>query len=83
MNYKTIKDIAGNLFYDESVELNDVIIPKSSSQYGKCYVSKNIITNDNIDFIYIKNDIMNKDGYQNIKIVDKNVKKQLLRECLV
>ena len=83
MNYKTIKDIVENPFYDETVELNDVIIPKCTSQYGKCYVSKNKITSDNIDFIYIKNDIINKESYQNIKIIDKEVKKQLLRECLV
>ena len=83
MNYKTIKDIVENPFYDETVELNDVIIPKCASQYGKCYVSKNKITSDNIDFIYIKNDIINKESYQNIKIIDKEVKKQLLRECLV
>lgn len=40
MNYETIKDIVNNPFYDETVELNDVIIPRCASQYGKCYVSK-------------------------------------------
>lgn len=78
MNYETIKGIVNNPFYDETVELNDVIIPKCASQYGKCYVSETLITSDNIDFMYKDNKIIDKDSYQNIIIIDKNIKKLLL-----
>lgn len=78
MNYETIKGIVNNPFYDETVELNDVIIPKCASQYGKCYVSETLITSDNIDFMYKDNKIIDKDSYQNIIIIDKNIKRLLL-----
>ena len=78
MNYETIKGIVNNPFYDETVELNDVIIPNCASQYGKCYVSETIVTSDNIDFMYKDNKIIDKDSYQNIIIIDKNIKILLL-----
>lgn len=74
MNYETIKDIVNNPFELETVELNDVIIPKCASQYGKCYVSKKKIKRENLDFIYKDNNSKNKDSYQNVIIVDKNIK---------
>lgn len=80
MNYETIKDIVDNPFYDETVELNDIIIPKCASQYGVCYVSEIEIKRDNLDFIYKNNAIKDKDFYQNIIIVDKSIKGLLLRE---
>ena len=80
MNYETIKDIAKNPFELESVELNDVIIPRCASQYGKCHVSKKEIKVDNLAFIRKDNNTMNKDSYQNIVIIDKDIKGLLLRE---
>ncbi|MBQ8681422.1 MAG: hypothetical protein IJ509_00715 [Bacilli bacterium] len=80
MNYETIKDIVNNPFYDKTVELNDIIIPKCASQYGVCYVSEIEITRDNLDFIYKDNKLIDKDVYQNIIIIDKNIKGLLLRE---
>ncbi len=80
MNYETIKDIVRNPFWQETVELNDVIIPKCASQYGKCYVSKIDIKLENIDFIHKKHLNKNNDRYQNIIIVDKNIKGLLLRK---
>ncbi len=80
MNYETIKDIVKNPFWQETVELNDVIIPKCASQYGKCYVSKIDIKVENIDFIHKKHLNKNNDRYQNIIIIDKNIKGLLLRE---
>lgn len=79
MNYETIKNIVNNPFYDETVELNDIIIPKCASQYGLCYVSGIEITKDNLDFIYKDNNLIDKDVYQNIIIVDRNIKGLLLR----
>ena len=77
MNYETIKSIVEKPFDEETVELNDVIIPKCASQYGRCYVSNNIINKDNIEFVY-KNEKLNMKGsYQNIVIIDKNIKKLL------
>ena len=80
MNYETIKNIVKKPFWQETVELNDVIIPKCASQYGRCYVSNVIINDDNIDYIHKENLIEDNDKYQNIIIVDKNIKSLLLRE---
>ena len=80
MNYETIKDIVKNPFWQETVELNDVIIPKCASQYGKCYVSDIKINVKNIDFIHEKHLKYNNDRYQNIIVIDKNIKGLLLRE---
>ena len=80
MNYETIKNIVNNPYYDKTVELNDVIIPKCASQYGKCYVSDININYNNIDYIYKDENIKNKDSYKNIIIVDKNIKGLLLKE---
>ena len=80
MNYETIKDIVKNPFYDETVELNDIIIPKLASQYGLCYVSEIEIKRDNLDVIYKDITLKDKDFYQNIVIVDKSIKGLLLRE---
>lgn len=80
MNCETIKDIVNNPFYDETVELNDIIIPKLASQYGLCYISEIVIKRDNLDFIYKDNTLRDKDFYQNIIIVDKSIKGLLLLE---
>ena len=80
MNYETIKDIVHNPFYEETVELNDIIIPRIASQYGVCYVSEIEIKRDNLDFIYKNNTLKDKDFYQNIIIVDKSIKGLLLVE---
>ena len=40
MDYETNKDIVNNQFELETVKLNDNIIPKCASQYGKCYISE-------------------------------------------
>ena len=80
MNYETIKDIVRNPFWQETVELNDVIIPKCASQYGKCYISELVISSNNLDFTYKKHLIKNNDRYQNIIIIDRNIKGLLLRE---
>lgn len=80
MNYQAIKDIVKNPFWHESVELNDVLIPKCASQYGRCYVSDIQINADNIDFIRKKQLKEDNDKYQNIIIVDKNIKGLIIRE---
>lgn len=80
MNYETIKSIVENPFELDTVELNDVIIPKCASQYGKCYVSDVEIESDNISFVYKNPKLIDRDCYQNIIIVDKNIKGLLLRE---
>lgn len=80
MNYETIKDIVEHPYWQETVELNDVIIPKCASQYGKCYVSDVVINSNNIEFIHKKHLTKNNDSYQNIIIIDKNIKGLLLRE---
>lgn len=80
MNYETIKDIVRKPFWQETVELNDVIIPRCASQYGKCYISGIDIKSENIDFIHKEHLSKNNDRYQNIIIVDKNTKGLLLRE---
>lgn len=80
MSYETIKDIVHNPFYDETVELNDIIIPKCAGQYGVCYVSEIEIKRNNLDFIYKNNTLIDKDFYQNIIVVDKSIKGLLLRE---
>ena len=78
MDYETIKDIVKSPLYGETVELNDIIIPKCANQYGKCYVSEIKITKNNLDFVYIKYNIRDKDKYQNIIIIDKEIKRLLL-----
>ena len=80
MNYETIRGIVNHPYYDESVELNDVIIPKCASQYGKCYVSEIKIDYTNLGFVYKNDKIKDKDRYQNIIIVDKSIKLLLLRK---
>lgn len=80
MNYETMKDIVKNPFYDETVELNDVIIPVCASQNGKCYVSEIGITGNNVDFMYKNSNSNNKECYSNVVVVDKNIKGLLLRE---
>lgn len=80
MNYETIKDIVKNPFWQETVELNDVIIPKCAGQRGKCYFSDIKINVKNIDFIHKKHLKYNNDRYQNIIVIDKNIKGLLLRE---
>lgn len=80
MNYETIKGIVKNPFWQETVELNDVIIPKCASQYGKCYFSELEINAKNIDFIHKEHLKYNRDRYQNILVIDKNIKGLLLRE---
>lgn len=66
MNYETIKDIVKKPFWQETVELNDVIIPKCAGQRGKCYFSDIKINAKNIDFIHEKHLKYNNDRYQNI-----------------
>lgn len=80
MDYETIKDIVKEPFHEETVELNDIIIPKCSSQYGLCYVSETIIKRNNLDFIYKNNTLTDKDFYKNIIIVDKIIKELLLKK---
>ena len=80
MNYETIKDIVKNPFWQETVELNDVIIPKCASQYGKCYVSDKVINSADIDFVHKKCLTKNNDSYQNIVIINKSIKELLLRK---
>jgi len=80
MNYETIKDIVRNPFWKETVELNDVIIPRCASQYGKCYLSGIKINANNIDFIHKEQLKYNNDRYQNIIIIEKNIKGLLLRK---
>lgn len=79
MDYETINDIVTHPIYSETVELNDVIIPKLANQYGKCYISKVRITSSNIDYMYKNKNVKNKDKYQNIVILDTNIKELLLR----
>lgn len=79
MNYETIKDIVRNPFWQETVELNDVIIPKCASQYGKCYISKIKIKSNNIDFIR-KEKQKDNDKYQNIIVIDKNIKRDIIKK---
>lgn len=62
------------------MELNDVIIPKCAGQRGKCYFSDIKINAKNIDFIHEKHLKYNNDRYQNIIVIDKNIKGLLLRE---
>ena len=52
MNYEIIRKIVEQPFWQETVELNDVIIPKCACQYGKCYISGIEINEDNINFIH-------------------------------
>ena len=80
MNYETIYDIVNNPFDNETMELNDVIVPKLASQYGKCYISDVEIFTNNIDFIRKNDKISDKDKYQNILVIDKNIKGLLLRK---
>lgn len=61
--YVTIKDIVRNPFWQATVELNDVIIPKCASQYVKCYVSTIDIKLENIDFIHKKHLNKSNDRY--------------------
>ena len=49
-----------------------------ASQYGKCYITNDKITRSNIDYVYKKDNIFNKDIYQNIIIVKKKIKNLLL-----
>ena len=78
MNYEIIKGIASNPFYEETVELNDVIIPRLASQYGKCYVSEILITKDNISFALKNATLRDKYSYQNVVVIDKDIKGLLL-----
>lgn len=78
MNYETIKNIVKNPFELETVELNDVIISKCASQCGKCYISEIEISIINLGYIYKSDKIKDKKSYQNITIVDKNIKELLL-----
>lgn len=80
MNCETVKDIVDNPYELETVELNDVIIPKLASQYGKCYVSGVTIKESNLEFVYKNSRLLDKDKYQNIVIVTKDIKGLLLRE---
>ena len=80
MEHKTIKSILKHPYYDKTVEFNDVIIPKCASQYGKCYVSKKTITHENIDYIYKNDKLKEKDNYQNIIVIDREIKNLLLSE---
>ena len=81
MNYETINDIVQNPFDEETVELNDVIIPKCAGQYGKCYISAITITKDNLSYMLKNpNKAYGKYDYQNIIILDKNIKGLLLRK---
>ena len=80
MNCETVKDIVNNPFELETVELNDVIIPKLASQYGKCYTSGVTINAGNLEFVYKNPRLPDKDKYQNIVIVTKDIKGLLLRK---
>ena len=80
MDYEIIKEIVNNPFDEETVELNDVIIPKCASQYGLCYITGINIKRENLDFIRIDEKSKSRDSYQNIIILDKNIKGLLLRK---
>lgn len=76
----TIRDIIEHPYKDKTVEFNDIIMARLAGQLGKCYITQIIITQEDMEYIYLSNKLRKKDMYENICIVVRAVKEYIEKE---